>query len=570
MDIRKQLICGALSGKKAWTPSTALSGYSPLVWLKSDSIVASDGDAIAAWNSISPGSINLAQADADKKPLYKTNILNGLPALLFDGSNDGLTSALDLSAYDKATIFLICTAAHSATTINMIMELGTSLFSIYRDVDDTVHSLHSQGANYSNFKNVVPLTDAPKIITTTHDYSLSTNEAVVWVNGVSNLAGSGCNPNNNCTGNFASNTLSLGSRGNGASLPLSGYIFEVLIYPGVVMSAADRLIVENYLYNKWMPSALVTDFVDNAYFGVEAIANVNGGTFIRTSPSARLVFTTDAETAYVRVHNDIYATYPAFSDIGVRVNGVDLGVVEPGIIGETTTKVALGAGAGKTVEIVNGIQSKPTTTRIGSFVKGVTFSALAGKASPTLTPRLLIYGDSIAAGGNADNPSLEGWVQLVRGVYPNSVLVEAWGYRSLFEDCATAGARTTFANFIASQNPTTIWLAIGTNDYGNQKWSSSDFGTAYADLLDKLNAALPSAVIYAQTPIDRTTETEVHAGWGALGDYRAAIATAVSTRTAYCTLVAGEDWSITLDDGIHPTTAGQAAYAAAVKTVLGL
>jgi lysophospholipase L1-like esterase len=77
---------------------------------------------------------------------------------------------------------------------------------------------------------------------------------------------------------------------------------------------------------------------------------------------------------------------------------------------------------------------------------------------------------------------------------------------------------------------------------------------------------MPSLAIYAQTPILKTSD-------GSLGDYRAQIATAQSTRTAYCTLVDGTailNGTTDLDDGVHPTTAGHAKYAAAVKTVLGL
>jgi hypothetical protein len=75
--------------------------------------------------------------------------------------------------------------------------------------------------------------------------------------------------------------------------------------------------------------------------------------------------------------------------------------------------------------------------------------------------------------------------------------------------------------------------------------------------------------IYCQTPLVRSVESANGSG-STLGDYRTQIATAVSSRTAFATLVDGTAILTTadLDDGVHPTTAGHAAYAAYVGGVL--
>jgi len=569
-----QLFIPVIAGKKAppaWTPASALESVTPIVWLKADSLTGSDADPIAAWNSTAPATINVAQATAGKKPLYKTNVLNGLPAVLFDTTDDNLSGACDLSAYDKVTIFALADT-DATITDRMVLELGT----LYNTVGgfnvskgSTKHAVGLVGGvELSSCKSTTAFGTTPVVLTFTMDRSLASSEVVSWVNGAQGTLTRTYDQNH--SGNFGNLTLNVGSRNNGGGLPLTGHIFEIIIYPGIILSDASRLIVETYIYNKWNVLAPgVSDYVDNAY---TAVSNrVGGGTFINTSPGARLVYLTDAETAYLDTYNYVYGTYPTMTDVGVRVNGVDKVAAEPGAAQSVNITVDLGAGAGKTVEFINGLQSGASAAaRVGSFVCGVTFNKPATKVTPASTPRLIVYGDSIAVGGNADNPSLEGWAQLVRNAYTGSLLIEARGYRSLYEDCVDANARAAFVTFLATLNPSILWLAMGTNDYGLQKWSSADFGTAYADLLDKLHTALPSLVIYAQTPIDRTSEAELTAGWGTLGDYRSAIATAVSTRTAYCTLVAGEDWTITLGDGVHPTTAGHAQYAAEVITVLGL
>jgi lysophospholipase L1-like esterase len=57
-----------------------------------------------------------------------------------------------------------------------------------------------------------------------------------------------------------------------------------------------------------------------------------------------------------------------------------------------------------------------------------------------------------------------------------------------------------------------------------------------------------------------------------LADYRTAIATEQSTRSAWCNLVDGTAIMSTAElvDGVHPNAAGHALYLAYVKTVLGL
>jgi lysophospholipase L1-like esterase len=285
-----------------------------------------------------------------------------------------------------------------------------------------------------------------------------------------------------------------------------------------------------------------------------------------------LIYTTDAETATLDAYTNIYATIPTMADIGVRVNNSDLGAQNFTANGTQSFSINLGSGASKKVEFIAGLQSGTTSaTRIGSYVGGVSFNKPATLNTIVTSPRLVVYGDSITVGANCTDPSLQGAWQIVRNSYNGSLLEEARGFRSLYEDAGDATARTAFTAFLAGLNPSIIWLAIGTNDYAGTSWNASNFGAAYADLLDKLHVALPSCVIYAQTPIVRTGETANTFG-DTTGAYRTAIANAQSSRSSYCTLVDGTAILVVgdLDDGVHPTTAGHAKYAAAVKTILGL
>jgi len=292
-----------------------------------------------------------------------------------------------------------------------------------------------------------------------------------------------------------------------------------------------------------------------------------------SSVFARWVFRTDATYMHLKTWNTIYGSYPAWTHIGVLVNEALNTTLEAVAANAQQFEVTLPAGH-KAVELVAGLQSKPAATLLGTFLKSVYFAGgITKQISPsTLSDRVVVYGDSITVGANATYPTSEGWPVLLRANIP--IAVEAWGYRTLYDDAHTVPLRAALVAQLASFGPGAIWLAIGTNDYGLEEWSAADFGTAYAALMDDLHVALPSATIYCQTPIERTDESANIFG-DTLGDYRTQIATAVSTRTAFAILVDGTDVAFPqspgdLDDGTHPTTAGHAKYYAAVKAVLGV
>lgn len=298
---------------------------------------------------------------------------------------------------------------------------------------------------------------------------------------------------------------------------------------------------------------------------------VDRGTHLETSTSAFAEYTTTATLIEVTSYTTLYGDFPEWAQVVVMVDGAFHQAITAKALGAFTGRVNLPLGT-KTVAIVNGVQSKPSATVLGTWPVTIRANAALTQIAPTATNRILFYGDSITVGGNATTPTGQGYPALVRAAYaPDSVAVEAYGYRSLKDDAIDATARAAFVAKIVAYAPERIWLAIGTNDYGLNKWTAANFGTAYAALLDDLHTALPSATIFCQTPLLRTTETANGSG-STLGDYRTQIATAVSTRTGYATLVDGTAIMTTasLADGVHPTTAGHGLYATYVRGVLGI
>lgn len=278
---------------------------------------------------------------------------------------------------------------------------------------------------------------------------------------------------------------------------------------------------------------------------------------------------TTATELTVDTYNTMFTNFPALTQIGVWVDGVFDSSLAPGATGAESFDLEFSAGQ-KTIEIVAGPTSRPAAAVLGTFVQSVTGNAALTEVNDVAAERLLIYGDSITVGdGCGETVQEDAWAVLVRQSFSGSVALEAWGSRSLHEDCNTSGLRAEFVAKVAKRNPTILWLAIGTNDYGlDDTWSAADFGTAYAALLDDLHTALPGAAIYAQTPILRSSEPE-NAFGDTLGEYRTAISNACTGR-AWVTLVDGSAFLTTDDlaDGTHPNVTGHGKIATAVLAAL--
>ncbi|MCA9301494.1 fibronectin type III domain-containing protein [Candidatus Saccharibacteria bacterium] len=326
------------------------------------------------------------------------------------------------------------------------------------------------------------------------------------------------------------------------------------VYSNVLTVTTDVGPTETY-------TVQATDLWDNGYNNVQTP---------RQSTFSRLIFETDAPSIVVNGSTSIYGSYPSYAHLGVKINGVNQPALPFMANGNQSFTVNLGqAGVTRTVEIITGLQSRPTSI-LGSYIDSVTYpdSASFDISNPTIGDRVLVYGDSISVGGNATEPAYNSYVSLLRDSYDFRVMLEGWGYRSLHEDANTALLRAALVGRMASYQPKTIYLAIGTNDYGLNQWSSSSFGTAYAAMLDDLHTALPDTRIICQTPLVRSSEGANGSG-STLASYRSQIASACSNRS-YATLIDGSTFLTTADlaDGVHPTTAGFAKYAKRIAPIL--
>ena len=96
------------------------------VWLKADAITSlSDGDPVSTWTDSSNNSVNATQSTTSKKPTYRTGVVNGQPAVRFDGVDDFMSTD-NVTLNSHFTAFIVSSAQSSSP---VFVEQGTSILS---------------------------------------------------------------------------------------------------------------------------------------------------------------------------------------------------------------------------------------------------------------------------------------------------------------------------------------------------------------------------------------------------------------------------------------------------------
>jgi hypothetical protein len=223
-----------------------------LLWLKADAGTfqdsakttgaASDGDVVGAWVDQSGSGNDATQATSDNKPLLKLNIANGRSVCRFDGSNDFLTSSLDLSlsASDDLTIFAVVNPTATAALKDIVGNLNDSApnqgLTVRHDIDEKLAFFTRVSAG-----NVTTVTAAVADTNFVLGVAkLDSGTQTLYKNGASEGSGA----QRNMTGHDT--TLYIGkNRASGAG-DYAGDMAEILIYNSA-LSDKNRASVEGYL-----------------------------------------------------------------------------------------------------------------------------------------------------------------------------------------------------------------------------------------------------------------------------------------------------------------------------------
>jgi len=217
-----------------------------------------DGNAITTWADQSGNGIDVSQANANQRPLYRNGIMNGYPAVQFDfnnaaGQNDFLT-APDNALLDNTTgltVFSVIRSTNLGSARSIVSKrTNVSVNHSYMFFFFTSDYLHLDVVNTDNRFNSSPTsfgTATNYILGFTYDGTLAAaqrskiHSAGQVIKTSSESATS--LPDNN-------SPLVLGATHTGDSRAFGGYMAEVIIYREA-LNRTEHILVNNYLGAKY-------------------------------------------------------------------------------------------------------------------------------------------------------------------------------------------------------------------------------------------------------------------------------------------------------------------------------
>ncbi len=207
------------------------------LWLDAGQLTGlSNNDPLSTWTDFSTHGHNATQSGS-ARPTYKTNVQNGIPAILFAAaSTQFVTGALTLS--QPMTLFAVVKHLNTGHTYEFYLDCDTNRVAFLR-LDQAAPGFEVY-AGSDGFTTVAQDTNWHYLTGVVNGSS-----SIVTVDG---SATTGLTAGSNSLGpNFfigASNAVISGRA------PMDGYIGEFIIYD-TALSSGDRVLVQNYLKSKW-------------------------------------------------------------------------------------------------------------------------------------------------------------------------------------------------------------------------------------------------------------------------------------------------------------------------------
>ncbi len=227
-----------------------------ILWLKADAGVfedsakttpaTDDGDVIGAWADQSGNGNDATQGTTANKPTLRLNVVNGLPVIRFDGTNDILTIALDLGlgAIDNLAIFFVVNPVDTASSkivlgnqANAGNRQGLVIFH-----NATENLTYETRFNAGNITSLVAGTVDINFVLGSALLDSGTQE--LYRNG--SLEGSGAQED--MAGHDASLFIGINRSGGGARY--EGDMAEIILY-NVALSNTQQVQVETYLNERY-------------------------------------------------------------------------------------------------------------------------------------------------------------------------------------------------------------------------------------------------------------------------------------------------------------------------------
>lgn len=220
-----------------------------VVWLDADDTAFNNLDAVDAWTNKGSGG-NTAQSDSTKRPIFKTNLLNGKPGVDFDGTNDCLQIAsLALNTYISVFIVAKTTTAKPFFVEHSVNTNTDDGFFFYGTSNSPYMVRRIAGNSYKGTAGWFGSAAAQAAVVIDSISSAPNPMGKVYLNGTLQADGAVAY-GSSLSDSSVTDTLNIGARNNGASLAMDGDLHELIIY-NAPLSQANREKVEGYLAWKW-------------------------------------------------------------------------------------------------------------------------------------------------------------------------------------------------------------------------------------------------------------------------------------------------------------------------------
>ena len=239
-------------------PAGVESSTDNVLWLKADkgtfsnagTTASTAGGAVQQWNDQSGNNKHAIQLTAGLKPTWQTNIFNGLPAIRFDGNDDGILSAA-LTTSSTVTFFAVVrVSALSKTNPGILQGSPTGLGYSVNPPDKSI-GMWVNTATQRIWGRGIQTSTAQRNITQVT--ALATNTAYITCN---RYDGANINQyvNNTISGTITYDgtlrswtDVAIGTQGTET---WNGDIAEIIVYKKS-LNDAQRHIVDNYLSAKY-------------------------------------------------------------------------------------------------------------------------------------------------------------------------------------------------------------------------------------------------------------------------------------------------------------------------------
>lgn len=549
-------------------------------WYKADAQSFTDGQLIA---SLADSSANLdpaVQTDAAQQPAFRTNVVNGLPAIRFDGGRvltfTGVSSA-------AGTVFIVARKFPIANSSVVISHSGNT------------------GVVGGGFLSIATAADSGTPFAQTQTYQNSTNGpaqavdqfalyALTW-DATSNVVSVNNVDGTPLTG-LSGNTLNLDQIGKLAqdqTYQLQGDIAEVMFFSTKVSSTDRATIWTSYFQPKYFPT-MATVAVNNASLlaGLSpANWEISGSSYLRTIyPGAyfKVGFTGTSLSMTVDMAAMVSASTPPtrYPQIAWSIDG---GPMQYRQLESRFSTYSLAGGladATHSIKLAMFSSDAYTARWIGtSALKITSLSVVSGKAltnATLLSGQVLFFGDSITEGAWSlgSSADLSKYSLYENGLSAYSDLIGTYLNREVGK-CALGGQswNSVFNSDIPSLvNGYNLVLSGVSRTFGTPDYVFVNMGTnggpsdatQVQTFITNLRAAVGAACkIRMIVPFSQAAVATITAGYNAYvaavpSDTKVAL---IDLGTSGANIVAAHTY-----DGTHPDITGHQLLAAAIEPLI--